>query len=110
MTTSMPSSSACTSSGRSAATRGYSLGSSSPWEDTAFSITLVWITLFGSIARASVGLSDDFATGHRFRRWMADRFEEAGPPRAASLIATPAAAAASESRGAPTRNRPSRRA
>jgi hypothetical protein len=85
------------------------------WEDTAFSITLVWITLFGdalfgSIARASVGLSDDFATGHRFRRWMADRFEEAGPPRAASLIATPAAAAASESRGAPTRNRPSRRA
>jgi hypothetical protein len=70
------------------AERGYARPAPS-WQDTAFSVTLVWITLFGDAlfgptARATVGLADDFETGRRFRRWMVERFEEARPPRAAS--------------------------
>jgi AcrR family transcriptional regulator len=50
------------------------------WEDTVFSLTLAWVTLFGEalfgpIARAAVGLPEDPEAGRRFLRWMADRIE-----------------------------------
>jgi len=50
------------------------------WEDTVFTLTTAWVTvfgdsLFGPIARATVGLPDDAETGRRFHRWMADRVE-----------------------------------
>jgi len=56
-------------------------------EDTLFSITLVWVGLFGDAlfgrsARLSVGLPDDAETTRRFRRWLADNAEgiRADPP------------------------------
>jgi AcrR family transcriptional regulator len=59
------------------------------WEDTTFSLTTAWITLFGDalfgpIVRAAVDLPDDDDTNRRFRRWLAHRFEGAsGAPMAA---------------------------
>jgi AcrR family transcriptional regulator len=74
------------------------------WEDTTFSLTMVWIALFGEalfgpIARATVGLADDFETGRRFRRWMAYRIEGLPAPGAASISRESARRRRARSRG-----------